>query len=287
MNTELTICWSITAVCNLNCSYCFSLYENKVQTHMSDYLVKYTLNKLKEKSKENSIRLVILGGEPTLYPNINDVCEEALNFCRKVILVTNGTQLDILKKINRNVSIDFSYHGQNLDWFIKRIKEIQKYHYVQVLCVLDKTVLNNCIKLSDWCNENCTYFEPIPLVNNITEIAEEYDENILKSFKNNILYNIPEIGIKDSISIYKYFKNYNKNDKLKVCNQTNIAIYSNGYVYPCCKTGQIKYKRHIEDPKSLQYKIICEHQYCMKNRGCLDFAGWRQDPNGFLPWSNK
>lgn len=287
MSTELTLCWCITAVCNLKCSYCFSLYENKYQSHMSDYLVNYTLNKIKEKSKENSIRLVILGGEPTLYPYIGNVCKESLEFCRKVILVTNGTQLDVLKKIDGNVSVDFSYHGQDLNWFTQRILDIQKYHYVQVLCVLDKSIINKCIELSDWCNTQNIMFEPIPLVNNNTEIAESYDEMTLRRFKNNIIYNIPQIGLCDSINVFRRCRDYHAEDILRICEQTNIAIYSNGFVYPCCKTGQMKYKKHIEDPKALQYKLICEHQYCMRNRGCLDFAGWRQDPNGFFPWSNK
>ena len=286
MNDELTICLSITSVCNLNCYYCFSAYENKNRYHMSDYLVNYTLNKLENKSKENPIRLVILGGEPTLYPNIKNVCERALKFCRKVIVVTNGTNLDIISKLPKEVSIDFSYHGQNIDWFITHVKEIQKYHYVQILCVLDKKCIENCIKIYKWCSKNILFFEPIPLVHNDTEISEFYSDSLLENFSDsNIIYNVPSIGTMDSISLYKKFRNP-KLDELKLCKQKNIAIYPDGYTYPCCKTGLLNYKRHIEDDKSLQYNILCEHQYCMKNRGCIDMSGWRQDPDGFFPWNN-
>lgn len=285
---ELTICWSITTVCNYKCSYCFSLYDSACkQYHMEDNLIDYTLDRLEQKSKENSIRLVLLGGEPTLCPSLDRIVNRALYFCRSVIVVTNGSQLDTIKRLNKNVSIDLSYHGQDLSEFINRIENIQKTHYLQVLCVLDPNCLDRCIELSKYCSSHNIFFEPIPLVHNDTEIAEEYEDSIFDKIDSNILYNVPNIGILDSVSIYKLCKHTEHYSKLSVCKQKNIAIYADGSTYPCCKTGFLKYKTHIKDPSALKYQIICEQPYCLYNRGCLDMSGWRQDPNGFLPWNNE
>lgn len=287
-NKELTICWSITSVCNRPCWYCFSRYENKVTQHMSQHLIDVTLDKLEKQSKFQNIRLIILGGEPTLYPEILNICNRCLQFCRKVVLVTNGDNIDTIIKLPTDISIDISYHGQDLLSFKNIIKIISNYHYLQVLCVLDTQCIDNCIELSNWCLENNIFFEPIPIVDNISECALIYPENILNKFNSNIFYNIPEIGVIDSLSVYKHNLLYTSYiDHMKICEQTNIAIYPNGFVYPCCKNGLLHYKKHIEENDIFKYRLFCTTQYCMKNRGCIDFSGWRQDPDGFFPWNNE
>ena len=287
MDDELTICLSITSVCNMHCYYCFSEYDcNGEKKHMSKKLLISTLGTLRNASKSQSIRLVILGGEPTLYPNIDNVCLEALSFCRKVILVTNGANKDIIEKIPKDISIDVSYHGQDVSAFTETVKAIQRTHFVQVLCPVDTLCIDKCLSIQNWCFNSGINFEPIPIVDNNTEKVIDYNNGTIDCFKSNILYNVPNLGVINSLDVYKETKNSKNEDTLRLCSQKNIAIYPDGKCYPCCKTGLLKYKTHIDGKKPFRYKILCEHQYCLRNRGCLDFAGWRQDPDGFLPWNN-
>ena len=287
---ELTICWSITTMCNMKCSYCFSSYDNdNKQFHMNDRLVDVTLNKLKEASKKYSIRLVILGGEPTLHPRLKEICESCLTFCRKVIVVTNGTNVDVVETLPENIYIDVSYHGQKLSYFIPLVQRLQNKHFTQILCVLDKSCETDIINLHSWCEEHNFMFEAIPCVDNVTEISETYDDTFLDKVSTNILYQIPMFdGLQSNIDVYRKNKANIEENTFFYCKQSNIAIYATGYYYPCCKSGFVNHKYHIEDDNhNIRIGSLCKHRYCMENRGCLDFAGWRQDPDGFLFGNNE
>ena len=286
---ELTICWSITTVCNMNCYYCFSHHDNdNKQFHMTDRLIDVTIQKLREAAKTYSIRLVILGGEPTLHPNLKEICEKCLTFCRKVIVVTNGSKVEQLHSLPKEVSIDLSYHGQRLSYFFPLIEEISKTHFCQVLCVLDKKCESDIIHLYNWCEDNQVMFEAIPLVDNVTEISDLYADEYLDKVDSKILYKIPMFDkLLTNVEVYRRNRTNVESDTLFYCSQSNIAIYANGYYYPCCKSGLFNHRYHIEDDKhKIKIGSLCKHRYCMENRGCIDFAGWRQDPDGFLFGNN-
>lgn len=287
---ELTICWSITTKCNLNCPYCFSKYDNDKSYDMSDRLINVTIKKLKEASEKYSIRLVILGGEPTLHPALKQICEKCLTFCRKVIVVTNGIKYDVINDLPKEVSVDLSYHGEELNLFYKTITSIKEYHFVQVLCPLYKNDLDKILSLIRWCKEHEIIYESIPIVDNESEIAENYEDDLITVVSSNVTYNIPMFNKRlTNMEIYKLNKNnVEETTKFHVCLQPNIAIYANGIYYPCCKSGLLYNKHHVEDDvHHFKLETLCNHRYCMENRGCLDFAGWRQDPDGFLFGNNE
>lgn len=288
---ELTICWSITTKCNMRCWYCFSRYENKQQIDMNDTLVDYTLYRLKKISENVSLRVVLLGGEPTLYGRLYDVSLSLLNYCRKVIVVTNGTNLCLIHSLPKDVSIDLSYHGEDVDEFMKKVCDISSFHYVQVLCVLDTKHIDRCISVYKKCCDMNVYCEIIPIVDNESERALCYSPDIISIFKEKPIYykNDSLFGLKTNIELYKEnSKNSVENKHMRVCKQTNLALYHNGIIYPCCKTGQLEHRKYIYDDNAFRYIIPCQKSYCMNNRGCIDMAGWRQDPDGrFFSGNNK
>ena len=151
---ELTICWSITTRCNLSCSYCFSRYDNQLFYDTSERLIDVVFNKIKEASKKYSIRLVILGGEPTLHTKLIKICENALLICRKVIVVTNGLLLNVIDTLPREVSIDLSYHSEDVNVFYNMMNSIRKNHYLQVLFPLYKIDVNNILTLITLCKRD-------------------------------------------------------------------------------------------------------------------------------------
>lgn len=292
---ELTICWSITTKCNMSCYYCFSKHDHLNSSEDMTIQVKQAVfDRLKELQEKQSVRLVILGGEPTLYNELYELCHEAIPLCRKVVVVTNGTRPEVIEKLPNEISIDLSYHGQELEHFKKIIDRIRKTKFLQVLCVLDPNCIDRCIELYRWCLANSIPFEAIPLVDNDTELAALYPDSLIDEFSKTPVYYSSEVfplsgNIFSHIDIYRKGrdKQWDIQSGFNLCHQTNIAIYTDGSVYPCCRTGRVNHRTNVFDKKCMRYQIPCNHPWCLENRGCLDMAGWRQDPDGFFPWNNK
>ena len=76
----------VIGICNYHCQHCF----DRCLTHqyMTPEEWKPTLNYLKEHSVE---KINIAGGEPFLYPHLNDICRLLNNMGFKVSIVSNGS----------------------------------------------------------------------------------------------------------------------------------------------------------------------------------------------------
>ena len=110
----------INSCCNLNCNYCFSkkIIDNNIQNNISikefenilQWLKPYFFTSLHES-------LGIIGGEPTLHPELIEILNIASSFMKdfntSVLLFTNGINLQkkILQFIPDNVSILINYNN--------------------------------------------------------------------------------------------------------------------------------------------------------------------------------
>lgn len=101
--------WNILYNCNLSCSYC---YVSKKNEKMSlDQIA--SLNKVIRESlqgKYGALHLLV-GGEPTLHPQLEDIVFE-LNTTGDVEILTNGLNLKRLLPIKDKVSIQISLHHE-------------------------------------------------------------------------------------------------------------------------------------------------------------------------------
>ena len=91
----------VTETCNLRCPYCFaSEFVNKKPKEMTLTDFKKALNFALSDGKDRQIG--IIGGEPTLYPIINEVLRLALEDPRSdpVMIYTNGVDLDEISPQN-------------------------------------------------------------------------------------------------------------------------------------------------------------------------------------------
>lgn len=105
----------INYLCNLKCANC---NRSCSQAPSSDRMTVRQIQKFIAESKKNKIqweRIRILGGEPTLHPDIFEIVSELLVYKREnstntqVVLITNGYGKkvnEILKKIPQEVEID-------------------------------------------------------------------------------------------------------------------------------------------------------------------------------------
>ena len=124
----LSFVWDIINICNYKCSYCSAGYGNDETRPVSTFfknkteqdiwrLVLLRLRMLKEHEWEISL----LGGEPTLHPNLREIIDNLtkLEACRSIYIITNMAKtlkyfLDLVDgvddKLILNPSIHFEYY---------------------------------------------------------------------------------------------------------------------------------------------------------------------------------
>lgn len=85
----------ITDMCNLRCRHCYKDGSSEEYTFLHYEDIKEIFQFFKGKTPI----LNIIGGEPLLHPKINEILEEA-NKDFNVILISNGTKLDLIKDKN-------------------------------------------------------------------------------------------------------------------------------------------------------------------------------------------
>jgi hypothetical protein len=122
-----TVDWILGLRCNYDCSFCSPIHHNNHAPHRAFNEIKIAIDRIK--TMGDNINIVLLGGEPTVHPNISDILKELDHpkFKFKTIC-TNGTRKlnwfeDHSKYINH---ITFSLHFE-YDW--KRVLDtIIKYN---------------------------------------------------------------------------------------------------------------------------------------------------------------
>lgn len=135
---DVEVHWDITMRCNYSCRYCES-YDNNVPLifkTLDEY--KKSLDYIKQFLDCKKPRLVLLGGEPTLFKDWVELLEYAISLGFKPELTTNlSVGINYLKKHMTKIKkpiIDVSWHPS----FVKDTKEL-----------LDKIKFledNNCLK---------------------------------------------------------------------------------------------------------------------------------------------
>lgn len=107
--------------CNFKCPYC---HNPSIVNANPDHLVPIsTIKDIIHKRKKNITGVVITGGEPTIYSDLNRYISDFQNLGLKVKLDTNGTNPDLLKKLKPDyIAMDlktsitkYSYLGFNGD----------------------------------------------------------------------------------------------------------------------------------------------------------------------------
>ena len=114
--------------CNLNCKYC--TVDQNIHDEDYDNVLYDEVDKL-EKSNVSIDRLLITGGEPSLYKDRIYKILERNRHLKKISIVTNGTDLEFAKTINSfsNVALSISWDGLENDRSfnsLQSIKEIVK-----------------------------------------------------------------------------------------------------------------------------------------------------------------
>lgn len=207
--------------CCFNCEYCYvkNDYRDIKTIPLQDAF--YFIDCI---SKAQNVNLSLLGGEPTLYKDLNSVIDYAVNKVDELELYTNGStdlskfHLDKLKTV---ISIHPRYYKKFKNRFLSNIEYLDKnkFHY-QIRLIMENTDLTeiyNDLKNYDFLKE----FVYSPSGNYFILPDSFTDE---KTFR---------VGGK-LIDINEYVEKYFKPKKPYLCMMNSFAVLSNGNVEKYC-----------------------------------------------------
>lgn len=265
-------------VCNYRCSYC------PPYLHTGDIWIDYeALKKFINLSKPAHVLLV--GGEPTFYPHIDELILFLKNKEIIIDITSNGSRsLNWWKKHKDNLDIiTLSYHIEhaNVDKFIEKLKHLteDKIVTVNVSMIVDR--FDECLEAGNKIAKTQNTFVSLKALNNIkTQRLYDYTDKQLKIMSDVLYPRIKTTSNKNSIDFYgltpegKYER---QRAQTVISNKENVYVgwkcwrgiqymklIANGDIFrSTCELGKIPfgniYNDYIDFPTE---PSICEKDYC-------------------------
>jgi MoaA/NifB/PqqE/SkfB family radical SAM enzyme len=219
----------LTNQCNLRCpTCCFSATNNDGKHQELDYVIDTM-----EQFKKLGTKAVEFtgGGDPTLYPNINELTDHLYNIGFKIGMNTNGKLLRKVKDLNKFVWIRLSMN--TLDFY--DVKDSYPMDYIKSFIpgpditgcyVWNEKGNNNLKKVIEFANKEKI---PVRVVPNCIVSKEEIDSQMkqimieLKSYENNN---------------FVFASDHNVDTQIRRNNNCYIhhikpAFFTDGYIYSC------------------------------------------------------
>lgn len=290
-NYEVEIGWDLTMHCNYSCSYCNS-FNNLGPTHILP-LKKYidAIDFLKSYLGNKKARIILCGGEPTLFKDWNLLMNELQNKEFQPTIITNLalSKKSFYKKFSDlevKSCIDVSWHPQfaNSNDLIEKINFLEENKFLRTVSILADTRYWETVKkayesvkhikgvsLSIIKNEKASEIE---IASGLYEYSQEQIDYINKSnnvsneseFKTNILFtNQDSINL---TSITEFFELGLTNFKGMNCEigTTSFQIRPNGDIFPsACMMNYPKavigniFKKKI---KKISRPVKCPFDFC-------------------------
>lgn len=279
--------------CNYCCSYCYnSKPYSKKRLNLTN-LLNYILF-VKQTYPTKYIQLELIGGEPTLHPDLMDFCQKISKINNVLIKIFTNLSAPIEQYktllLNENLILIASWHSLKNDLlnnsYTSKILQLLQLHKNQIEVRIMYEVLNteNALKIANtilpYCNnmqfDLSFLFDPITQKNDVMKYTEQQlnDFNLFHK-QHNIRSNRKEFLVKynDSTEELKTFTdmfcNKTYNFKHWICNagKNSLFVNYNGIVYPCveysCDThnqifsiNNLSYTKHNFKP------VLCKLDYC-------------------------
>lgn len=233
--------------CNYDCWYCYNKKPRSNKLLNLNTLFLFIKN-IKRKIKK-CIEVDLIGGEPTLHP-------ELYNFCKKInqnfsdIIVTIYTNFSlpveqIKRYVNENVKFEASWHSKNYDFF-KKIALFDPQCFRAITIMFEPEFSNFCIDRYNYLRKNRYDVDLQPIIyeneNNLyTDIQKQQFNKIIdnddKLFK--LKY---DNGKEEIVSHNQILLKTNYNYKRWLCSAGIDLLYidCNGNIYPCPGVAQLK-----------------------------------------------
>ena len=267
--------WEVIDVCQYKCSYCSAMNFNLNKLLANKILLdswKNVIKTLTLKTIKNPYMVELLGGEPTLHPNIEEIIQQlnAHDGCVRIDLITNlEKNVKFYKQLQQSkLYINPSYHpefsGSN---FVDKVIELNNTH--NIIC-------NNNL------HDNSTYWER---TKNTIDTLTANDIN----FYVNFLFEVESGsvgGYKPTYNddFFSYFENYLTSDNLRapcrlqkhgnVSSETNInvmdALHNNAHIENIDEIGIVPFVDASGDTELHSTRDIIKHDMAK-------FKGWDCD----------
>ena len=253
-----------TPVCQAFCKFCYFKdkgikYSKKENEFVS---INYWKNVIDEILQYHGVGLSILGGEPTLYKDIDELLKYAIERKIKASLTTNGlfmkeSTFDILTTKDQFIismslqgigEIHHKLTGIDFESVERRVKMfIKKGIIPQINTVITEQSIEDFERILDWCEYNGIEEVFLNLYNTLEENTEKYKMNDYKSLEYRLnqyilrkkyTFNLTFVGCLYYSAFYD--ENYQLTDPEfeKIfygceAGKTKIEIMPNGDVFPC------------------------------------------------------
>ena len=201
-NTTI-VSWTLTTTCNYNCHYCVDeLHDGKYRWPDIDSMNNF----LKRLSSKSRVHCEVLGGEPTLWP-------ELITFLRKhrynenitFEISSNGSRSmrwwgRFVNNVSKHSILTLSFHGAegNVDHFVNVVKFVSQHFNVCVCIMLDPSSVEKCYKVgNDLIEGNVSadvYYKSIrPKMNSRAKLIKGYTKEMLDKIRAGRVRNIQSI----------------------------------------------------------------------------------------------
>jgi len=277
--------YDLLYMCNMNCEYCYARKLNKWNQITPFKTAKSNIDKFKKLNRK--IQLILLGGEPTLYPKYKEFLEYTYTQLDsnliQIGIISNGCSskfnesfIDFHIPYKKKFFFSLSFHPsqmnkEKIEIFKKNLLHIKELNFIVTVNVmlLSKKYQIQINNIIDFCNDNNIHFVGNYIFNPIEQNSsynneQDYKEwlkeinkkfinphtNMIYTDINNNKYKLNELEV--NIKEWNKFKNWS-------CNNNNFEISSNSNkVTQFCT--EIEYE--IEDIP-LNNNIICPLEKCV------------------------
>jgi len=277
----IRIFWDLLYICNLECNYCYARRWNnwnKLSKNQEYYKILKQLNNIPE-----DLELVLLGGEPTLFPNLSNFINKAFLQIEKLKSLTVISNLNtkfnfekiasLDKKYTINWNVSFHSNYTNKEIFYSNLKDIIFFNInLSINIIIDESPNKSAIiELIQFCKQNNilyifnVIFDPdntniklgnLEFIKELQLNHNNYKELVFESNSTKSFFSDLDTSILD-LNNFNNWTCYNNNFELKL---------DNNYIKHICSKEKI-YLDKLNNIKK-QYSIICKEQKC-QHQGLL------------------
>jgi organic radical activating enzyme len=257
--------WFFTDWCNYACSYCSAAVKMSESFSKQTSPAKYKIVLAKLQMIKTDFMVELLGGEPTLHPNLHDVVEALCNmqYCKEVELITNlSRSLAFFEKLNKlefnKLRVLASYHPEYFTQeFIEKCAAMAKMEHIgfmvnvnlstnpkdwpSLISLIEQLQTNNVHYGFNFLNStptwNHTYSE---------EFFQTFDKYLVGRQKDNFVYTFSD-GTTETLNESKIVEmKYNKFNGYK-CTPLIYQIDSDGTIYNFCTKRVVPITMQVAD----------------------------------------
>ena len=223
--------------CNYTCEYCYNDLPRTNKKIDLNKLYFFITEILLKKLKKEYIWLELIGGEPTLHPDLVEFCEKIskIDNINTTIYTNFSKSVDYyikLLEIDKRISLILSWHNANFQ-FKEKINKIPRFFLeknITVSVIYEHKNIKNALEIFDYIHIKHPYIKELsfPLIDeNINYCVEKYTTADINEYKKRLPFvkDLTKIKIQYKDNTYKIVDQHyfitdetRKNFKYWMCN---------------------------------------------------------------------